>query len=381
MLRYIITPLLFCCLITPVAADEIQLQDNHPERYVVVKGDTLWGISAKFLKDPWQWPKVWKMNREQIKNPHWIYPGDVVVLDTSSGQPELKLLRETITLDPSVIEEPLPKKIAIPTIQPNVIAPFLAQPLVVENDDLATSPSILAGPENRVAYVAGNKIYSSQIDQGSSFSWHVYRPGKLLVDPESGETLGIEAVYLGDARIAKFGSPATLDLVSSREEIYRNDKLIPSADALMSSYAPHAPEADIKGRIMTIYGGVAEAGNNAIVSINKGTRDGLEDGNVLGIFRAGKFVSKDPKQKAYTEKFPMKELRYTDTEAQETVKKQKVPSATVIDKEAKQDPNLIQLPNERVGLLMIFRVFDKVAYGIILQATQPINVLDIVQTP
>src|SRR5690349_4777792 len=149
MYKYIITLLSLCCLALPAAADDLQLQENHPDRYVVVKGDTLWGISGKFLKDPWKWPKIWKMNRQQIKNPHWIYPGDVIVLDTSSGQPQLRLLRETVTLQPGIREEPL-EKAPIPTIAPNVISPFLSQPLVIENDELNGAPTIIAGQENRV---------------------------------------------------------------------------------------------------------------------------------------------------------------------------------------------------------------------------------------
>ena len=138
MNKHIIALLVISCLSLNVSAEEIQLQNNYPDRHVVVKGDTLWGISAKFLKDPWQWPKVWKMNRAEIKNPHRIYPGDVVVMDTSSGRPELKVLRETVTLQPGVIEEALEAE-AIPTISPSVIDPFLSQPLVIENNKLEFS--------------------------------------------------------------------------------------------------------------------------------------------------------------------------------------------------------------------------------------------------
>ena len=131
MNKHIITLLVLSCLSLNAIAEDIQLQNNYPDRYVVVKGDTLWGISAKFLKDPWQWPKVWKMNRAEIKNPHRIYPGDVVVLDTSSGSPQLKVLHETITLQPGIREEALEAE-AIPTIAPSIIDPFLTQPLLIE---------------------------------------------------------------------------------------------------------------------------------------------------------------------------------------------------------------------------------------------------------
>jgi len=381
MFRYIITPLLFCCFISHAMADDILLQEDHPDRYVVVKGDTLWAISGKFLKDPWQWPKVWKMNKDEIKNPHRIYPGDVVVLDTSSGSPQLRLLHETVTLSPGAIEEPLEKQ-AIPVIMPSTIAPFLNQPLVIEKDELTTSPVILAGPDNRVAFVDGNKIYTSEIEQSEGYLWHIYRPGKVLVDPDTREALGIEATYLGDARITKYGDPTVGEIFRSKEEIFKDDKLIKMSDNLMTSFVPRAPETLVKGRIMTIYGGLAEAGNNTIVSINKGKKDGLEEGHVLSINRAGSFVNRNPKQKTTDERFPMKELRFTDTEPTEKAPgKEKIKESGTPDKTIKKDPTMVQLPSERIGLLMIFRTFDRVSYGLIMQATQPINVLDITQTP
>ena len=140
---------LLCCLALPAAAEDVQLQENHPDRYTVVKGDTLWGIAAKFLKDPWQWPKVWKMNRDEIKNPHRIYPGDTIVLDTSGGSPELHLVHGTVTLEPGIRVEEL-QKAAVPTISLYVISPFLSQPLVIENNQLDNTPVIIGGPENRV---------------------------------------------------------------------------------------------------------------------------------------------------------------------------------------------------------------------------------------
>lgn len=386
MYKYIITPLLLCCLALPAAADEVQLQANHPERYVVVKGDTLWGISDKFLKDPWQWPRVWKMNREQIKNPHRIYPGDVVVLDTSSGQPELRLLHETVTLQPGIREEPLEKE-AVPTIAPNIIAPFLSQPLVIETDELNSAPKIVGGPQNRVALTAGNKVYTTDMEDGDPRTWYIYRPGKLLVDPDTTEPLGLEAIYLGDLRITKYGDPATAEILRSKEDIYPDDRLVKATDKLLDNFIPRAPDTEIKGRIMSIYGGVAEAGSNTIVSINKGAKDGLEEGHVLSINRAGIYVSKDPKVKKTEEKFPLKEFKFKATQtSDETTGKSQAAVAKPIEK---YDPNkdpandkaLIKLPDERIGLVMIFRTFERVSYGLIMQTSEPVNVLDMVQTP
>lgn len=346
MYRYIITLLLLCCVALPATADDVQLQENHPDRYVVVKGDTLWGISGRFLKNPWLWPKVWKMNRAQIKNPHLIYPGDVVVLDTSSGQPQLRLLRETVTLQPGIREEALEKE-AIPTIAPNIIAPFLSQPLVIENGELEGATSIISGQENRVVLSPGVKIYADKIEENDGLFWHVYRSGNPFIDPETKETLGIEAVYLGDAKVLKYGEPATAEIARAKEEIFIGDKLVPAPETLFTSFVPRAPEEQVKGQIMTVYSGVAEAGPNSIVTINRGSTNGLEQGHVLAINRLGKLI-KNPNIK---------------------------------NGKAAKDAPPIKLPDERIGLLMVFRTFDRVSYGLIMQASEPVNVLDVVQNP
>lgn len=346
MYKYIITLLSLCCLALPAAADDLQLQENHPDRYVVVKGDTLWGISGKFLKDPWKWPKIWKMNRQQIKNPHWIYPGDVIVLDTSSGQPQLRLLRETVTLQPGIREEPL-EKAPIPTIAPNVISPFLSQPLVIENDELNGAPTIIAGQENRVVLSPGVKIYVSKINEGDGLLWHVYRNGKTLTDPITGEALGVEAFYLGDAKVSKYGEPATAEIVTAKEEIFKDDKLVAASETPFTSFVPRAPDGQVEGSIIANYSGVNEAGPNSVVTINRGKNDGLEEGHVLAIYRNGQLIKNPQEKKSGDENIPAE----------------------------------IKLPNERIGLLMVFRTFERVSYALIMQASEPVNILDIVQTP
>lgn len=378
MYKYIITPLLFCCLSAHAAADNVQLQENHPDRYVVVKGDTLWDISGKFLKDPWQWPKVWKMNRTEIKNPHRIYPGDVVVLDTSSGSPEFRLLRETVTLEPGVREEAL-EKAAIPTISPNIIEPFLSQPLVVDRDALEDKATIIGGPENRLVLSPGTKIYVDKIEEGDGLFWNIYRDGKTLVDPISKEILGVEAIYLGDARVTQYGEPASAEIVRAKEEIFKDDKLLPASDALATNFVPRAPDNQIEGHILSIYSGVAEAGTNAIVTLNRGSDDSLENGHVLAIYREGKVIKKS-KEKINAIEHDMEELKNNESPT--------VEEATVEDSETADaskgealDYRVTKLPDERVGLLMIFRTFNRISYGLVMQASEPINVLDLVKTP
>jgi hypothetical protein len=370
MNKRIITLVALACLSFNTYAEDIQLQKNHPERYTVVKGDTLWGISGKFLKDPWQWPKVWKMNRAEIKNPHLIYPGDVVALDTSSGSPQLRLLHETVTLQPGIREEPLAKE-AIFTISPSVITPFLSQPLLIENGKLDNAPRIIAGPDNRVILSPGNRAYVDNIKEGAGNHWNIYRAGEQLTDPDTKEVLGTEAIYLGDINISRYGAPATGDIVRAKEEIFTKDRLVASPDNFQSSFVPHAPETQISGRIMRIYGGVAEGGPNTVVSINRGKKDGLEEGHVLSINRYGRVIN-DPEYQApksnqvAAEEKKLKELNFDEAPQQTQV---------VLE------PGEVKLPDERVGLLMIFRTFDRISYGLIMNATDAVYTLDAVQTP
>lgn len=384
MNRHIITLLVLACLSLNANAEDIQLQKNHPDRHVVVKGDTLWGISGKFLKDPWQWPKIWKMNRAQIKNPHWIYPGDVIVLDTSGASPQLRLLRETVTLEPGIRVEPLEKE-AIYTIAPNIIGPFLSQPLLIENGKLDDAPRIVAGPDNRVILSPGSRVYINNISEGEGLHWDIYRPGEVLRDPDTNEALGTEAIYLGDVNIARYGKPATGDIVKAKEEIFTKDRLVVSPDEFRSSFVPHAPDGDIRGRIMRIYGGVAEGGPNTVVSINRGKNDGLEEGHVLAISRYGNVI-KDPEykgpasNKVVAEEKKLKQLNFdvkTDADGKKIVDFAKEPQQTQVV----LAPGQVKLPDERVGLLMIFRTFDKVSYGLIMSATDAVYTLDSVHTP
>jgi hypothetical protein len=362
MYRYIITPLLLCCISFNINAQVINLKKDHPERHVVVKGDTLWGISAKFLNDPWLWPKVWQLNRDQIKNPHLIYPGDVVMLDNSGSSPQLRLLRETVTLQPGAVEEAL-DRVAITTIPLSVIAPFLSQPLIIDKDQLADSPRIIAGQDDRVVLSPGTRVYINKIEDGDAINWFVYRPGGNLIDPDSKELLGVEAQYLGDAKIVKYGEPASADITKAKEEIFTKDRLVAADDQVITNFVPHAPDKLISGRILNIYGGVAVAGPENIVAISRGAADGIEIGHVLAINRFGRII-KDPE--------PAK----VKTEA-----KSKLAAADQSKTAIALPAGMVKLPDERVGLLMVFRVFERVSYALIMQASQPINKLDSVQTP
>ena len=379
MNKYIIAPLLFCCLAASAWADSVQLREDHPDRYVVVKGDTLWGISAKFLKDPWLWPRVWKMNRAQIKNPHLIYPGDVIALDMSGGEPRLMLLPETVKLEPGVRVEPLEKQ-AIPSIAPSVIAPFLSQPLVVEESDLKSAPKILGTIDSRTLIDTGTKVYADKLGSEDSLNWQIYRPGDKLIDPDTKQVLGTEAIYLGEAKITKPGDPATLLVTRATQDIEVKDRLIKPSDNTLNTFVPHAPDSAVRGRIISIYDGMSETGRNSIVAINRGAADGLEQGHVLAIYRDGATLPAEKQEGVQKEGYINLERnedgslkRDADGKVQVQLGSRRTDGGT--------DPSAVKLPDERLGLLMVFRTFEHVSYALIMQSDRPIKVPDIVVTP
>ena len=260
----------------------LQLADSAPDRHIVMRGDTLWGISGKFLKEPYRWPELWRMNKEQVKNPHRIYPGQVLVLDRSGSDPQLRL--EDVKLEPKVHSEQLSQ--AIPSIPQNVIEPFLSRPQVLEEDGLKDAPKIVATQEDRVYIGPGGRAYVSGL-KGNAKLWQVFRPTKPVIDPETKEAIGHEAFYLGTAKLVAEGEPATVDIVTAIQEIGVNDRLIPATRAEIIQYAPHVPSKPIQGQVTAIYGGVKETGRNSIVTLNRGKRDGVELGHVLAVFRNG----------------------------------------------------------------------------------------------
>jgi hypothetical protein len=323
------------------------LKPDAPDRYVVVPGDTLWGISERYTDSPWRWPELWNLNREQIRNPHLIFPGDVIVTDRIRGTLAIdRLARSTVKLGPQVRAESI-AKLAVPSIPPSVIEPFLNRPLVVEPDGLDKAPTIVATEAERVIISAGNNAYVRGMGDEKDDTWFVYRPGKALVDPDTEQTLGYEAIYLGTARVTRPGDPSTVLLTSTTQEIGTGDKLVPAGRTEPANYVPHAPATHIRGRVMSIYGGlgeVGEAGPHSIITINRGRADGLEMGHVLALYARGGTV-------------------------RDTSRRKNAPDA------------LIHLPDERAGLAFVFRVFERVSYALVMHLTRPVRPLDVVQTP
>lgn len=383
MLKTIIASLLLCCLSLGAWADTVSLRENRPDQYVVVKGDTLWDIAARFLKDPWLWPKLWKLNRDQIKNPHLIYPGDVIALDLSGLEPRLRLLRGEIRLQPGVRVEELEKR-AIPTIPPSVIAPFLSQPLVIEQDALNSAPKIVAAEDGRLLLAPDMKIYVDKLKEGDGKSWHIYRPGRTFVDPDSKEALGIEAIYVGDARVTRYGNAATIEMTGIVRDANIGDRLTPQVERELMSFVPRAPEGQITpGRVLSVYDGAKTAGKHTIIAISRGSADGLEAGHVLAITHGGAtlLAEQDTSGKPREGYINLERNPDGSIKRDEQGRIQLRFGSRPADGSSDPEPVITKLPDERIGLAMVFRTFERISYALIMQSERDIEVGDIVTLP
>lgn len=375
----VLSSLCAASILLAIPARAQALAENAPSTYTVVKGDTLWGISGKFLKEPWRWPEIWNMNQDQIKDPHWIYPGDVIKLEfTADGKPRLSLdgssmagstqADGTIRVSPKVRSEKLGQ--AIPSIPGAAISPLLSQPLVLDEKGLSDAPKIVATEDSRVIVGTGNRVYVDHLDTNEGVKWQVYRQGNPIVDPDTKEILGYEANYIAEARVTAFGTPSTLEITKSAQEINRGDRVTPVRETPIPSYSPRAPQTKIQGKIIALSQGVAEAGQYSIVTLNRGKKDGLEVGHVLATFRFGETVPTDDAGLAARLKGMLP--NYV------------VPDAVITSPDPRAQARLqreVKLPNERSGLVFVFRVFDRVSYGLIMQTRRPIYINDVVQTP
>ena len=250
MVRIISALILAVTASCALAAEPLQLVDNPPDRHVVVKGDTLWGISGKFLKQPWRWPEIWRMNKDQIKNPHLIYPGDVVMLDLSGGTPRLRIGKSmNDKLQPQVHSTPVQQVIS--SIPPNVIEPFLSQPLIVEDKPQNEAIRIVAAQEDRMLIGTADSFYATGIPDASVVKWQVFRPAKPLKDPETGKVIAHEAYFLGNANLVRPGEPATMTVTMAKEEMRRGDYLIPAPPPKIISYVPHRADQEIAARVVS----------------------------------------------------------------------------------------------------------------------------------
>lgn len=329
-----------CCV--AAYAENITLRDGHPDHHTVVKGDTLWDISAMFLRDPWLWPEIWQVN-PQIANPHLIFPGDVVRLVYLDGKPRIKVQRgpnsNTVRISPkmrlSAVEN------AIPAIPLEKINAFLTSSRIVGEGELEKAPYVLAGGNRHLITGAGDELYAKGAFDEADAVYGVYRKGKSFFDPETKELLGIAALDIGGVKKLEVdGDLGTFQVNRSTEEIRNEDRLLPNVERrITATFMPSAPSSEIEGHIAAVEGGVTQIGFMDIVILNKGERDGLAEGNVLAIDRVGERV-RDP-----------------------------------ITKKS------VKLPDVRSGLLMVFRTYERMSYGLVLRATRPLAVMDRVHNP
>lgn len=347
------------------------LVSNAPDSYTVKRGDTLWAISGVFLKTPWRWPELWGMNLQDIANPHRIYPGQQLYLDKSNGRAVLRTRQAGNEEPPNTTVRVSPRTrygsladSSIPTLSANAIEPFLAEPLIVDAVAFAEAPRIVATQEGRVLLSRGDRAYARGVsgagvgkplsdEKGQPLNYRVFRNATPLKDPTTNAILGYEAQFVGKAELVRGESvrqvtdkdgklqsqivPATIDIVSAKEEMRVGDRLIAEPERTSQSYVPRAPSTPISGQIVSVYGSaVTYASENQVVVVNRGIRDGLERGHVMAILKDGERLQ---------------------------------------DKTDSARPQ-IKLPNERNGLLMVFRTFDQLSYALVLQITDGVKVGD-----
>jgi len=335
-------------LATGVAgADVVKLKADHPDRYVVVKGDTLWDISAKFLESPWRWPEVWSYN-PQIKNPHLIYPGDVVMLEyDAQGRPVLRVSRGKPTVKMSPQIRPSRVDTPIATIPLTAIQQFLGQPRILSEREIRNSAYVVSSKDERLMSGAGDRIYARGLIPGEdpNSRYAVLRIGKAYrnEDASRDEILGYEAIHVAEAKVIDFGDPSTLTLVHSNRETLAGDRLLPvKASGLDRTFIPRPPSMPVEGQIIGVIDGVSQIGQYQTVVINKGMQDGVETGHVLAIYRKG-----DKVRDIYGD-----------------------------------DPGeIVQLPSRRAGVALVFRTFDQVSYALVMEAYTDMRVFDMVRNP
>lgn len=346
-----------------------ELSPNAPDVYTVKRGDTLWAISGMYLVSPWRWPELWGMNKEAITNPHRIYPGQVLYLEKKDGYARLSSRRtgtpDMVRLSPRTRDEGA-ADLALPTLKMHLIEPFFVEPLVVDEASLGNAPRIVATVDDRVLMVNGDRIYARSTQPntlwatpGQPRNYRMFRNAVPLKDPETGAILGYEASYLGKAELVRSDKietltndkgeastdyiPATLDITATKEEVRAGDRLLPAPAPTFKNFVPHSLSIPVDARVVSLYGSnaAAAAGQNQVIVINKGARDGMEPGAVLSIW----------------------------------TKSQRIKDKT--------DPELsmIRLPSEQNGMGMVFRVFDRVSYVLLLEVRNSVHVGDQLKGP
>lgn len=335
-------PVSLCLLFAAfwASAGEIRLNPTHPEVYQVMPGDTLWDIAGRFLENPWEWPAVWHDN-PQVINPHLIYPGDILRLDQVNGRPRIHVAQPSeVRLSPRIrVDASAP---AIPTIRMSVVRPFLSTPRVLTEEEKSSAPDIVAVAEGRIVAGEGDLIYVRSIRTALPERYTVFRPGQPYRDPETGELIGYEGLYVADAQLQSPGDPATLQLLHGEREAWIGDRVLPMRPETAGLYVqPHITSRPVRGHIINVLEGVYQIGQYNVVALDRGAKHGIEIGHVFDIVQKG---------------VEIREL-YGSFGSK------------------------VFSPELHAGSLMVFRVFDRISYGLVLNAERAIHVLDIIQTP
>jgi hypothetical protein len=327
----------------------IELNPQHPDRYTVEKGDTLWDISALFLRDPWYWPEIWQVN-PQVENPHLIYPDDILNLVYIDGQPKIQLQpsadRTTESggderLSPRIREQDLDE--AITTIPIDVIGAFLSKGSVLERNEISRLPYIAAIRDGHLAAAAGTDVYVRGDVGGAQEGYSVVHIGEALIDPDDQQIVGYQGIFVGEGIISRTGDPATMRLVKTQREALQGDRLLKQNFSIPLQFFPQAPESEIDGRIIHVLGGTSEIGQYNIVVLNRGTKHGLDAGHVLAVWQAGQII------------------------------KDRFAGGDRSDK--------VRLPDEQAGTLMVFKTYERISYALIMEAESEIHLLDKVRNP
>ena len=349
----------------PVAAETVQMKAGYPQQYIVKKGDTLWDITAMFLQDPWYWPEIWQRN-PQVANPHLIYPGDILTLIYVNGKPQIQVNKgdevirhattekstgglQVVKLSPNIHRKSLDE--AIPIIPNDAIRQFITRPRVITKREWDEAPYIVGSDDAHLILGADNKIYvRGELDK-ERVRYSIFRKGNELNDPETGKLLGYEIIYAGDARINSFGSPSAGELISTNREVLIGDRLM-SVDksSIDRVYYPRLPKSDVSGQVISLFDAISSIAKYQVGVINRGTENGLEVGHILATYQKGE-MARD---------------RFLSTKKIARGEEHKL---------------MVQLPDERSGLMMIFKTFDHVSYGLILESTRVIRKNDTVKRP
>lgn len=338
------------------SAETIVYEPEYPETYIVQEGDTLWDISTVFLRDPWLWPEIWYKN-PQVQNPHLIFPGDVLAIIYIGGQKRIQITRrgedgqalasgsagmKIIKLSPRVRSQSIDA--SIPSIPIDSIRQFLQRPLIIDEDELAKSAYVISSQDSHLINSINDKLYVRKLDTSSGNGrYQIFRPNRALNDPDTGELLGYEAIFVGDTKLLLGGDPASVMVTSSVREILRNDRILPIDNTNFErDFFPRPPSTNVSGKIISLLDAISQLGQYQTIAINLGVRDGIETGNVLNIKRPGDVIP---------------------------------------DKEEEDPAFRIKLPDEKVGTAMIIRSFEKMSYALVMTADRPVSIKDYVESP